>query len=366
MSNDDKDISDFYDTFLVGKKAKSLKKEVLYQLYQKPTKDKKEEAPSVPQTIPPDMINQIDTLYLPDDDGYKYCLTVVDIGTRKTDAEPMKSLDSKTALVTIQIIYKRGIVKIPSQTIQCDSGSEFAGEFKKFFEGNGIQFRISQAGRHRQQGLIESRNKSIGTPLLKRQTAQELLTGEKSTEWVKYLPKVIKYLNEKFSVKKPWNDKAPDYKEIFADVKCKDKSCEVIPNGTLVRFQLDEPIDTQGKKLHGKFRASDIRWSLQPTEIEHPQMMPNQPIMYKIKGKTALYTRNQLQIVSDDSKMPPSKVLEKHKVKKILGKIIKNGKIFYKIWWEGYSKTEATEEPKTELIKDIPDMIKDYEQSLKK
>jgi hypothetical protein len=366
-SKKDKDVQDFYDTFLVGKKAKSLKDEVLYQLYKRPTKDTKKNSPVIPKnTIPFNMISQVDTLMLPNDDGYKYALVVVDVGSRKTDAEPMKKVDSKTVLAAIKEIYKRGIVKEPSQSIQVDSGSEFKGVFKSYFEKKGINLRVAQTGRHRQQGLVESRNKSIGTPLLKRQTAEELITGEPSREWVKYLPKVIEFLNQVLGVKKdPWNEKHPDYKVIFADTRCEGNACDVIPNGTAVRFQLDAPVNTTGKKLHGTFRASDIKWSLKPTVIEHVQIMPNQPPLYKLLGKTALYTRNQLQIVSENEKMPPATVQEKFKIKKILGKLKKNGKVYYKVWWDGYPKSEATEEPRTELIKSVPDLVKEFDSSLK-
>ena len=37
-----------------------------------------------------------DLLFLPNDNGYKYLLVVVDIATRKTDAEPIKNKDNTT------------------------------------------------------------------------------------------------------------------------------------------------------------------------------------------------------------------------------------------------------------------------------
>ena len=39
------------------------------------------------------------------------------------------------------------------------------------------------------------------------------------------------------------------------------------------------------------------------------------------------------------------------------------GKILYLVWWKGYLKRDATYEPRSELIKDVPDMIKEFEKS---
>ena len=84
-------LEEFYKDFAVGKKDKSvLKKELLYQLYKAPKRDKINDTPST-QPTSKNAIHQADILYLPNDDGYKYGLTVVDVGSRLTDCEPLKS-----------------------------------------------------------------------------------------------------------------------------------------------------------------------------------------------------------------------------------------------------------------------------------
>jgi len=50
---------------------------------------------------------------------------------------------------------------------------------------------------------------------------------------------------------------------------------------------------------------------------------------------------------------------EKYIIQSIKSKKTIKGKIYYEIKWKGYSKT--TWEPRSELIKDIPDLIKEYE-----
>ena len=52
------------------------------------------------------------------------------------------------------------------------------------------------------------------------------------------------------------------------------------------------------KRLGGKFRAGDIRWTKDVYEIKDILLRPNQPPMYTVdNGKTTEYTRQQLQPV---------------------------------------------------------------------
>ena len=41
------------------------------------------------------------------------------------------------------------------------------------------------------------------------------------------------------------------------------------------------------------------------------------------------------------------------------------GKIHYLVKWKGYSKAKSTFEPRVKLIKDIPEMINDFEKNFK-
>ena len=33
---------------------------------------------------------------------------------------------------------------------------------------------------------------------------------------------------------------------------------------------------------------------------------------------------------------------------------------YFKVWWKGYKKEDATWEPRSKLIKDVPDLINEY------
>ena len=187
MSKNVSDIDTFYKDFGITsiKDKESLNNQQLHNLYKKPIKDKGVNMPHF-QVLEKNLIHQADILYLPHDNGYKYALVVVDSHDRSVDAEPLKEKDSKTITAAFKKIYSRKILKEP-QKIEVDNGTEFKGETKKYFEEIGVAIRTALPGRHRMQAMVERKNQEIGTALSKRMTAQELLTGEESTEWIEDL-----------------------------------------------------------------------------------------------------------------------------------------------------------------------------------
>ena len=72
---------------------------------------------------------QADLLFLPEDDGYKYLLVVVDVATRLTDAEPLKNKEAKTVCNATKKIFRRKILQTPLR-LEVDAGTEFKGDFK--------------------------------------------------------------------------------------------------------------------------------------------------------------------------------------------------------------------------------------------
>ena len=85
---------------------------ILKNLTRKPRKEPKK---VMPHTTASKIYSteQIDSLYMPNDNGYKYILVVVDIATRLMDAEPMKDREAKTTVKALEKIYKRKIVQRP-------------------------------------------------------------------------------------------------------------------------------------------------------------------------------------------------------------------------------------------------------------
>ena len=345
-------------------RAKVLKDQELYQLYKKPKKDHGQEIPHM-QDIKPKAILQADLLYLPEDGGYKYALVVVDISTGYTDAEPLKTREAATVLAAFKKITNREPLKgCPTYLLQCDNGVEFKGVFAKYIQSLGVGIRYGKVGRSRQQSYVEQRNKVIGQALFHTMIAQELLTEEECKNWTKRLKVVIKALNAYIKERKP--------------VVVPAKSTPYIPKGTIllsvgqpVRIMLDKPEDTFGKKLHGTFRSSDIRFERKISHISNIIIDDNEPVLYQVDGnQSPAYTYNQLQPVDVDKlEAPVGKLVVEgtpstYIVQAIKGKRKEKNKIEYLVEWKGYPlKNDWTFEQRTELMKKpkIKAMIDKYE-----
>lgn len=313
----------------------------------------KEPKSQMPHTFAPQKYatQQLDLLQLPDDDGYKYLLVVVDIATRLCDAEPLKTKDSNEVKKAMLKIWKRKYIKKPLR-FEVDSGSEFKGEFKKYFEKI-LDFVVKKAGRHRQQSVVETKNGQIGKILNMRMLAEEINNNEVSKNWVDLVPKVIALLNKHLSYEA--NDINPELPIITNNY-----TSLMLPIGSKVRIKLDTPKSyLDDKKLYGKFRMGDIRWSKELYTITNYYLRPNQPPMYQLNNdKTVAYTKYELQLVKDDEKKPNTFSQKKVLVDELLERFKKGNRVFFRVKW---NDGDITEEPRTNLIVDVPQLVKDFE-----
>jgi hypothetical protein len=303
----------------------------------------------------------MDILYLPEDDGYKYCLVVVDIATNKIDAEPLKKISSSDIVGAIKKIYKRKILKKPEKVIT-DSGGEFKNEFKKYMNDEKIYLKTALPGRHRQVGPVEKKNQILGKILMMRMFAVELLTGEENKEWVEDLREIVDQMNNKY-YHEPLD--ADDLIKRFSPWdKVKQK---LIPIGSIVRVKLDEPRNIADKKLFGSFRAGDHRWSIEHYKVTNIIFDPIEPIMYEVdkpvkENQRVAYTAQQLQIVKATEEAPPGELVLKNKsnsyyvVKQIHDMKKIKGDVKFLVEWKGFPKKESwTWESKANIPKIILD-----------
>jgi hypothetical protein len=338
------------------------KKPLVKQLTQKPRKETGTDMPHY-QVRAPGVVQQSDLLFLPHDEGYKYALVVVDAGSRQVDAEPLKSKKSKDIISAFKTIYKRGIHKLP-RTMTFDSGNEFKGDVAKWFTNQNVYIKVALPGRHRQVALVEAYNKILGKRLFERMIEEEIAVGQPSTQWVEDLPRVVETINATAKERV-----ARALKNFRGEKKysCKGSTCDIWPRGTLVRKALDAPRDTFGKKLAGKFRETDIRWSIEPHTITDYLFKPYQPPLYVLDNDNrALYTKQQLM------KYKPGKVSESsirpkikdNKVVWTIEKIVnkrKNGrKLELQVKWAGFAK--PTWEPYKIIKEDVPDLVQEFEE----
>lgn len=333
------------------KKVKNVQDELLYQIFKKPIE---KDVPTIEPTFKNDT-HQYDLLYLPNDDGHKYLLVGVDVGSRVCDAEPLKTKSSKAVLNALKNMYKRKILEKPYNKINVDSGSEFKGEFSKFFTDDGVDVVVALPNRHRQVALVETRNKAIGDYLLKRMVAQELKTGELSTEWIEWLPKLIKRLNKRYKVLNPGPIDS-------FDMTCSGKNCHLLDVGDSVRYALDRPIDVvTGKPIDSKFRSADVRYSLKPAKIVMIRFSSTNQPMYLLDGIHAYYTKDQL-IPVKGLNLPPDTLQSKFNIEKIVGKKKIKGIIHFLVKWQNYDDKYNTWESKKHLIdQGMKHFIDDYE-----
>ena len=315
--------------------------------------------------------HQVDLLYLPDDNGFKFALVCVDLESSYIGAEPMKdNKSSAEALKALLKIYKRSkYLKLPKR-LEMDQGTEFKAEFYNYFHNLGITMRYKRTGRHRSQAMVETWNAILGKYLNKRMLSNEIhIKGEELIgDWVADLQDLVDLLNHITETKKRKLNKGElERKEMSLDGRLpvgEGSSLNILTIGTPVRVILDEPRDIQGSKLHGTFRKGDLRWSKEEHKIEQLSIRPNQPIMYLVSGiKNAAYTKNQLQVIPKNELPPPKEALSKFIAEKVVAKdTTAKGLVRYIVKWKGYPESENT----SQLIKDIPpQLLKDFRNSNK-
>ena len=326
-------------------------KNTLKKLYLKPDKTPNAELPHI-KVPEKGMTYQADLLYLPDDQGFHYLLVVIDNNNNALDFEPMKNRTASTTLESIKKIFARKYLNKPRFMIEVDNGVEFGGLFKSFFENckvkkDRIYVKKNHAGRHSQLGLVENLNKIIGAVIHMQLTDDEVNTGEESRNWLDLLPKLRVSMNKHLRRNK---SKVIDNETL---TKCEG---ELLPIGSKVRVLLDNPKSVSGKKLHGNFRASDIRWEVEPRTIEEYILRIDQPPMYIVSGITnCVYRRQQLQVVSDDE---TKGVQRKFIIDKLLRRFTEKRVVKYEVLWSGGEKTI---EPRAHLMKDVPQLVLEFE-----
>jgi hypothetical protein len=344
-----------------------LKKQELNQLFAIPKKEPTKVAPHF-YNFQEDNTHQADILFLPHDKigkkVYAYALIIVDVATGDTDGEPLlyhegwNGPTSENVSEAIVKIYKRTILSKPKLLIT-DSGQEFLGEeFQDFLVKNAIAYKKAVPGRHRQVGMVERRNYTIGRAIMMRQHAESMITQKETRHWVKYFPDLIKAVNDRFS-HKPITD-ADMYKK-HGDPWKQDQ--KILPMGTRVRIQLTEPKDFKERGIKGHFRAGDIRWGQDIYKINGYVFDPHSPVLYKLNKKIkkhehVAYTRQQLQVVKDDEMDVSAKELGvkipddgEFAIKKLLQKRTNGRRTEYLVYWKGYPITDATWQYKSKIPK---------------
>ena len=258
-------LQEFEDE-IIGKQAKNLMK--------KPRKLKDGEKPKFLK--PEGAIVQFDTIYFPEtNSNFKYVLACIDVATNKCDAEPMRDRSTLTTRDGLKNILRRKNIKLPSLAM-VDGGSEFKGQFKQFLESKNVAIQVTQY--HRQMLPIDKLCATLAHYLGGAMLSKEIETGRTNTsEWKNKLPKLIKILN------KDYTKEAIDPEKLDP---VPNETGELLEIGQKVKVLLPKPIDyVEGQRLHGSFRAGDLKWSKEDYTIYGVHITPQQRVLYTVKDK---------------------------------------------------------------------------------
>ena len=349
-------IREFYND--ITSKSKNVRNNELNSLYKKPMHESHEDTP-ITQVFTPNTYFEADLLFMPEDSKFRYILVVVDCHDRKIDAEPLKNKDNSIIIDAFKKIFKRKILQ-PPENIMFDSGSEFKGTVKPYLESIGVNVLYALVGRHRRLAMVERANQKIGTILFKRMTSEELLTGQTVKQWVDDLRLLVTVLNE--------HRPPPTMKEISIDPIASKYSGNMLDIGDKVRYQLDYPINTtDNKRLSGKFRSTDIRWSPKIYKITQALLKPGFPPMYLIDKDNVARTKQQLSVITGNQKPPNIKYVRTDSEYHIIDSIVDkkrgdNNKDLYKVHWKGKSIQNDSWIAGTELnrTKELRQMKRDF------
>ena len=352
-----------------------LKNQEIQKLFIIPKKETHEQMP-IFYNFEEDNTHQADILFLPHDKVkgkvYAYALIVVDIATGDTDGEPLEfhkgwngptSRDVTDAIIKI---YARKNLSVPKLLIT-DSGREFLDiSFQNFLEKNDISWKKAIGGRHRQVGMVERRNYTIGRAIMMRQFAESMITQKETVHWVKEFQDLMFHVNKRFH-HKPLTDT-----ELFKKHgdPWKDLKQEMLPLGTVVRIMLTEPKDFKERGVKGHFRAGDARWTQDTYKVNGFVFDPHAPVLYKLNQKLkphehVAYTRQQLQVVGANEQDVPASIAKhaaadgEFAIKKLIDKRTNGNKTEYKIWWKGYPRDDATWQFKSKIPRAFVDQYEE-------
>ena len=312
-----------------------------------------------------------DLLFLPTTkEKYKYLFVVVDLASDEFDFEPLKDKLPEHIVKAVIAMKKRKIImlvdKNKGQSIRTDSGSEFKGKFSQYLYNHSILHRIARPNRHIQLANVERLNGVLGSLLNGYMNSKEKQTGKTYREWTDVLNIIRTNLNDIRRKKLPddiyryiyptWNAE----KLVSSDKEGKPLYEIINPKykvGDLVYVALETPENTLGEKLKGNFRNGDYRLTREPHKILK--------LLYYHGAPYYRYLVNGFDGVSfqeDELRPAIGEEVEKFKVKALIGRKKIAGKIHYLVWWKGYKKFESTWEAKTELMKDIPSLIQQFDE----
>ena len=289
---------------------------------------------------------QADLLELPKTkEGFKYLLVVVDLWTNEFDIEPLKTKRPNTVLGAFKKMIKRKHINLPEASIRTDGGGEFKGDFAKFLFDKSILKKTAMKGRHQQMANVERLNKTLGRLFNGYMNKKEEETNKPYREWTDILSQVRTKLNK--------IRKVEPNKFKFAKIKMISPKFKI---GDLVYYKLtpSQAEDSLGNPVQGGFRTGDRRFSKKARKIKQILAYKgNVPVRYQLNYlPNVSFAESELKLASGEETFEVRKIVDDRRGQ-------------YKIWWKGFAKKNATWENKIRIKKQVPDIVKEYEEKKK-
>ena len=234
----------------------------------------------------PDELHQCDLLFLPEDKGYKYALTLVDCASRYKASRPLKTKLANEILSALYDIYENDM-DTPKK-LNFDKGSEFDNRsMKTFAKRQGIELVFNEPSNH--LAFVENFNKQLAKQLFKYQQQKELDTGVVNREWVDKLQSVVKKMNNtktRMIDMKPKDAYKLDKVKQPEDKHSEEDTRKHFERGDRVRRLLNkdeiQTIHSSQIKVD-KRRATDTYWSMEEyTVVELLRSSPTSLILHKL------------------------------------------------------------------------------------
>jgi len=213
----------------------------------------------------PNFMHQIDLLHLPNDIGFRYCLTVVDCASRYKGAKALRNKTAIAVLTALEAIYESDKFLRWPAIVNADLGGEFA-KVKRECEERGFAFRPNEKSNH--LAFVESFNNQLAKRLFEPMSEKEIATGRVNKEWYKNLDDIVNKMNRtttRMIKMKPIDaiqlENVPQPANNFSEKDLKKRW----PIGTRVRRLLnsDEVLDVPSGRIKvERRRATDPYWSL--------------------------------------------------------------------------------------------------------
>lgn len=325
-----------------------LQKQEIHQIYLGANKSKvtKPTVLSEPgKQIGVDLIDMQNQEY----DGYRYIFTAIDLFSKKAYAFALKDKTDKTVAEAL----KKLLVKVKPSSIRSDNGSEFISkEFQKVLERHGIKQVLSLPGKPQSNGEVERFNGTL------KRMINKIIQIEGSFDWVKELDRAVENYNISHH---DVTGQSPDLVERQGDndgVKDKIKK-RVLSKRDLGKVKFKKGDQARIKDANVKTKAI---WSEKLYKID--KVYKGSDVSgpsYTLVGFTKRYYNNDLQkanVVENEIEK-----IARYEISKLVDQVVRDGKPSYRVRWKNFKAKDDTVEPRDELIKDVPKMVKAYEKA---